>query len=93
MTISYEKNTFGDVTIDGKIYSLTEQAELTNRVFPGWWGDAESGETYTSEWSARAIGPDGEPYEMIWQFEQVKGSEQEPDTLDWDDVYSVRAAN
>lgn len=92
MTISYEKNAFGDVTCEGSTYSLTDQAELTNRVFPGWVGDVETGESYTSEWAANATGPDGESYQVVWQFEQVKGKEQEPDMLNWNDVFSVRAA-
>jgi hypothetical protein len=83
---------FGKVTLDGKTYSMTAQAELTNRVFTGWFGEAAGGETYWSEWSAPAVDTDENEYEVYWQFEQIKGDEQEPDTLNWDDADRVRTA-
>ena len=83
--------TYGTLEHNGKTYMMTGQSELTNRVFPNWWGDAAEGETYISEWFAPAVDVDGNEYQVIWQFDQVRGDEQEPDSLNWDDVYKVRA--
>lgn len=75
---------YGSVTYEGVSYRLQEQAEQTCRVFPGWWGDAKAGERYLSEWFAPALSPDGEKVTVYWQFEQIRGNEQEPDSLDWE---------
>lgn len=84
---------FSKVEFRGKTYALSAQAELTNRVFPGWWGDAAEGEEYTQEWSAPAMDTDGNECVVRWQFEVVRGEETEDDSLhDWDDVQSVQAA-
>lgn len=81
---------FGTATIDGITYTLTGQAELSNRVFPNWWGDAKEGESYISEWEAPGVDADGNDVIVRWQFDEIKGSETEPDSLDWDSPYSVR---
>lgn len=79
---------FGTVDVEVKglelTFWLTSQAELSNRVFDGWWGDAEEGEPYTAEWSCPAIDMDGNEYEIVWQFDEVKGQEREPDAYPWD---------
>lgn len=70
---------YGKILWGGNVYHLTEQAELTNRVFHGWWGDAQEGETYTTEYSASAFDNDGNQHRVYWQFEVVKGQEPEDD--------------
>ena len=80
----------GEVVYQGKTFALLAQAELTNRIFPGWWGDARDGEEYISEWSASAIGEDGEEYVVVWQFDVVKGQEPEDDVkLPWNEIHEV----
>ncbi|MBZ6064686.1 hypothetical protein LA374_00440 [Aeromonas schubertii] len=82
----------GEAEFEGKIYALTSKPELSNRIFSGWWGDVSEGEEYTAEWSAPAMGEDGNEYVVRWQFSEMKGAEREADSLDWDDVNEVVAA-
>lgn len=78
---------FGSVTFQGRKYVLAEAATFTNRVFPGWWGDASDDEPdYTAEYGAAAIDENGAPYKVIWQFDAVKGEEPEDEgNWPWDD--------
>lgn len=80
---------FGTVTFEGKTYTLTAQADYTNRVFPAWYGDASEGESYTTEFDCEALDDAGNLYRVVWQFEVVKGEEPEPDNHNWDDVAFV----
>ena len=84
----------GTVQFEGKHYALIDKAELTNMIFPDWWGDAREGEEYLSEWHASAMGQDGYDYVVTWRFETVKGEEPEDDSdWPWDTKpYSVIAA-
>lgn len=66
-----------EVMFQGKTYKVIEDATFSNCVFPGWWGDAEVGETYTAQFWANAEGPDGEDYRVTWEFPVVKGEEPE----------------
>lgn len=79
---------YGTIEVEVKGLELTfwptRQPELSNRLFTGWWGDAEEGEPYTTEWSCPAIDMDGNEYEITWQFDEIKGEEREPDTYPWD---------
>lgn len=68
---------FGKVLYGGNVYHLSEEASLTNRVFHGWFGDADDGETYTTEYSASAFDSEGAPYRVYWQFDVIKGQEPE----------------
>jgi len=71
------------VTYKGKTYKVNGQAELSNRVFFGWWGDAQDGEEYTAEWEADGEDESGIPVKVRWQMDMVKGEEPE-DGADWD---------
>lgn len=83
----------GEVVHRGAHYALLDQANLTNRMFPGWWGAAQAGDEYTSEWSAPAIGEDGEEYVVRWQFDAVRGQEPEDDSCwPWDRISEVMVA-
>jgi hypothetical protein len=82
-------NENGEVFFEGAEYALIEKPTHTNRMFPGWWGDTKPGEEYVAEYSAPAIGQDGEEYVVTWRFDLINGSEPEDDGLDWDTVYSV----
>lgn len=82
---------FGTVTHEGTAYTLAEVATLSNRPFAGWWGDAEDGDEYTSEWVARAIDDAGDEYQVYWQFDAIKGEEPEDDgNWPWDDEHIAR---
>ena len=80
---------FGEVSSEGARFALSDCASLTNRVFPGWYGDAKEGEEYISEWAAPGIDPEGHEVVVHWQFYLVKGAEPEDSLLDWDDVEDV----
>lgn len=83
---------YGTVNFQGVEYALITEASLTNRVFPGWWGDAKDGEEYASEFSAKAVDAEGNEYIATWQFDQTKGAEIDDDCLDWDSVHTVVTA-
>ena len=83
---------FGSVEFSGKKYALMAQAEFTNRLFAGGFQDAETGEEYTTEYSAPAMGEDGYEYFVRWQFDVIKGEEPSDEDHDWDDVCDVIAA-
>lgn len=75
---------------DGKLEAIElnsdDECAPTNRVFPGWWGDAlQDGDDYWSEWACRATDSDGNEYQIVWQFPAVKGQEPEDDEWPWDD--------
>ena len=81
---------YGEISHQGQRYALTFQAQLTNRVFDGWFGGVSEGEEYISEWSAPAIGQDGEEYVVRWQFDAIKGEEPKDDgDWPWDEVHEV----
>ncbi|WP_443191418.1 hypothetical protein [Pseudomonas indica] len=80
---------FGAVTFGGQTYALTDQATETNRMFPGWFGDAAEGEEYIQEWSAAGIDSDENEVVVRWQFAQIKGQETQEDELDWEAVHEV----
>jgi hypothetical protein len=74
---------------DGRELHVVQQAELTNRVFPGWFGDAKEGEEYTAEYFLVAEDADGERYVIVYQFDEAKGEEDDPDTLPWDEISRI----
>ncbi len=83
---------FGEVAIGGKKIALTQQAEFTNRVFPGWFGDAAQGENYTAEYAAAGIDAEGNDYLVTWQFGETKGEETDDvSNYDWTDPHSIKA--
>lgn len=71
--------------INGKTITTDDECFLTNRVFPGWWGDAKEGESYISEWACNATDESGEPCRVIYQFPAVKGEEPDDDGWPWED--------
>lgn len=75
---------------DNKTLTLTADAQLSNRVFAGWWGDAKDGETYQAEFSAPAKDDQGNEYTVYWQFEAIKGQEPEDDSnYPWHDESAI----
>ena len=92
MNFAAAKEQFGAVTFKGVEYAILAQAEFTNRVFDGGYQDAETGEEYTTEYSAPAVGEDGYEYVVRWQFDVVKGEEPADEDHDWNDVHTVIAA-
>lgn len=89
-----DKTDYGEVEYQGKEYTLAEQATLSNRMFPGWFGDAEEGEPYTAEYQAAAVDNGGESYMVLWHFETVRGEEPWDESdypFDNDHVWSVEA--
>jgi hypothetical protein len=89
---------YGEFQYDGKEYFPIEFAELTHRVFPGWWGDAQEGEAYTREYSALAresgalaVDTDRKIYRVYWQFVVIKGEEPPGEfAYDWSGTYVTR---
>jgi len=80
---------FGTVVFEHVEYILTREADFSNRMFPGWYGDAEEGEEYTVEFSCDAIA-DGNEYQVYWQFSAVKGEEPEADEYPFDEDHISR---
>jgi len=64
--------------------TLEDQPELTSRLFDGGYQDATEGNEYQQEWSQDATHGE-DKYKIVWQFEQVKGLENEADYLDFDE--------
>lgn len=77
-----------DYTLDDVGFS---DATLTNRVFPGWWGDVTDDEEYFAEWQAIGTGPAGESVRIVWQFPAVKGAEPDDDAWPWDEQRYVQS--
>ena len=74
------------VTYKGKIYTLNTQAELSNRVFPGSWFDAQEGDNYIAEWAADGEDENGNLVKVSWWFDEIKGNEPEDASdYDWSD--------
>lgn len=89
--ICYAHNKFGTIEVDGKLYELTEEAQISNRAFPGCFQDVEDGEEYTSEWECRGVEHETDlEVKVVWQFCEIKGAESCPEDLDWDNVRLVR---
>jgi len=80
-------NKYGRVVFEGATYTLTQAADFSNRVFTGWWGDAQEGEEYTVEFSCPAIDDDGNPVAVYWQFDATKGEEPALDGYPFDDQH------
>lgn len=78
---------FGTVTHEGKKYTLTQEADFSNRQFVGSWFDAQEGEEYTAEFSARALDAEGNEHWVYWQFDTVKGNECPLDSYPWSDAH------
>lgn len=78
---------------DGKLIPLKLTSEgnatLTNRVFSLWYGKAEEGEEYISEWQEIAKDEDGNEYRIIWQFDVIKGFEPYDEELPWDNLDNI----
>ena len=75
---------FGTAECGGVAVALLGQAELTNRLFNGCYSDVSDGESYISERSCKGIDRNGEQYEIIWRFDEVKGSElEDAGSYDW----------
>ena len=89
-----DEQMLGDVAtveFEGKTYTLQSQAEYSNRVFDGWWGDAQGGDEYIAEFSAPAVDDEGIPYEVYWQFTHIRNQEPEDlSNLDWDNIAFIR---
>lgn len=82
------------IELNGKTYMGDGEAAETNRVFPGWAGDAPEGESYVSEWAESAIDDGGHLVSIIYQFDLIKGGEPDPDRMDWDNnIAYVRPVN
>lgn len=79
--------TITTATYDGITYTLTTDARLSGRPFPGSWYDAKDGDAYTAEWEAYGQDDNGDSHLIRWQFAQTKGSENECNDLPWSDDY------
>ena len=83
---------------DGTVYvgygiklTQVDPAERTSASFPFSFQNVEIGEEYIDEFSAKAVDNEGNEYELIWHFTQIKGQEQDDDYLDWDSaLYDVK---
>ena len=67
-------------THKGQQYTVDDDAVLSNRVFNGWWGDANEGDEYTAEYKANAVDSRGIDCDVYFQFDAVKGQEPEDES-------------
>lgn len=78
---------YGTVTIDGKTYTLTGEADYTSRLLPSGYvnyHEANEGDAYDFEMSAPAADDEGTKYLIYWLFEGIKGdNDPELDTYDF----------
>ena len=81
---------FGTVTHEGTEYTLAQEADFSNRQFPGSWFDAQEGDEYTAEFSAKAFDSEGNEYWIYWQFEAVKSEEPALDSYPWNDAHITK---
>jgi hypothetical protein len=81
---------YGEVGYEGRVYHLTNQATLSNCVFPGWWGDVDEGDVYITEYWASAVDDEGNRFRVVWHFETIKGEEPQEEDYPWDDGHVVR---
>lgn len=70
-------------TFDGQTYTIDGDAFFSNRPFAGWWGDADEGQGYTSEWYQPTIDEDGNNVTLVYHFDALRGEEPEDDGWDW----------
>lgn len=79
------------ITYKNRTFTLLEQATLTNRVFDYWYGDAQYGEAYISEWAALAEDEHGISCRVYFHFDAIKGQEWEDDSnWAWDEEHVYR---
>lgn len=78
----------GHANFEGHHYIFDTQAVLTNGVFAGWFGDAEDGEEYTTQYAATGYRDDGAEYRIFFEFSVVKGEEPEDESeYTWNDEH------
>jgi len=76
-----------DTDTDNKLELISDDNNvLTDREFPGWWGNADDGDTYISQWVCDAVGHDRCNYQIIFEFPAVKGDEPDDDGWPWGDA-------
>ena len=89
----FTQTDFGTVEYMGKIYTLKNQADFTNRLLPGNfvnYHDAEEGEEFDFEMAADATSESGEDCTVYWIFSHTKGeSDSDWDSFDYTDVDRV----
>lgn len=95
-TSKYEKaaKEFGTVSANCFNYALTEQANYTNRLLPAQYTnyqDAQAGEEYDFEMSAKAISENsGVLVRIYWVFQNIKGDNTaELDSFDYSVAHGI----
>lgn len=69
---------------NGKTITLDTDADFTSRLMPYLpYHEAEEGDVYRFEMSAEGHDEGGNGCTVYWEFNTVKGSEQELDTYDY----------
>ena len=82
---------YGKVIFEQKEYTLTSNADYTNRLLngPRNYHEASEGQKYFFEMSADAVDSEGNEYTVYWIFDDVMGEETPLDNFDYDDVDRV----
>lgn len=82
---------FGTVEYEGIKYTLQTDADYTNRLLPfnTNYNDVEYGEEFEFEMSADAKDENGKECTVYWILKATKGSEDELDHFDYDNVDRV----
>ena len=81
------------IKFEGKVYTLTSEAEPTSRHLPSNYtnyNDAVEGELYDFETSAEAIDENGSECIVYWIFENEKSENgKQLDEFDYDDENNI----
>ena len=82
---------FGTTQFEGKEYTLISDADFTGRLLDGGYTnyhEAENGEDYDFEMSAKAKDQEGNEYMVYWIF-TCDDVERELDSYDYDNAHRV----
>ncbi|MFA5300498.1 MAG: hypothetical protein WC389_20110 [Lutibacter sp.] len=78
------------IIFGNKEYKLISEADYSNRVLTYQdFNSVEIGDNFDFEMVAKAIGEDGEEYNVFWIFTDTKGEEQELDCFDYSIINRV----
>lgn len=90
MERNFMERNFGEVEFEGREYTLTDQADHTNRLLPvGGYNDPYDDGSYDFEMSAPAVDEDGNEYTVYWIFRTQYDDDGDPFPLDGYDYDAV----
>ena len=80
------------IIFQNKKYTLTTNADFTNRLLPAPYAnyhEAEDGENFDFEMTALATDDTGSGYNIFWIFTDTKGNQKELDCFRYDNINRI----